>query len=539
MATWRSASACSSSPSDGAVSAGITVDLVDGVKASLSNLVREARRRFPHLAYADVRFEVSEAKSASAENGASKASGDDYGLALGVRVLAGDRMIAAGYAGQTLGAADVPALERVVREALAQAYRRAMVNGEMKADAREKFGALGLALADTRLHPVPPRQATVPAVYEMDPRAVPLDEMVRYTADVSRQVAALDPRLRYNYIGARTQLSRELFASSDGALIDQAFAITQGTAVVVAATDAASQELYDVSGHQRGWETLLHGVDEPLMRLPAFVDFALALARESLELVDAPVLPSSDGEVVVVTDPHYNTLVAHEIVGHPVELDRGLKMETAYAGRSWLLRSLTEHQLGKRIASPLVSAYSDPSLPGYGHYAYDHEGTPARRVVHIEDGIFTGFMNSRQTAAIFGGEPNGHWKATDASLVPLVRMSNTVFAAGTRDPAGILREVDRGYYVAGHRIPSIAESRENFRISARRVYEIRDGRLGQLYRDGGILADTRDYLMNVDAVGSDFFLYPIPNCGKGQPMQTKRLGNGGPTMRSRARVTGG
>jgi len=27
-------------------------------------------------------------------------------------------------------------------------------------------------------------------------------------------------------------------------------------------------------------------------------------------------------------------------------------------------------------------------------------------------------MNSRQTAAIFGGEPNGHWKATDASLVP-------------------------------------------------------------------------------------------------------------------------
>ncbi len=45
--------------------------------------------------------------------------------------------------------------------------------------------------------------------------------------------------------------------------------------------------------------------------------------------------------------------------------------------------------------------------------------------------------------------------------------------------------------------------------------------------------------MHVDAVGTDFRLYPIPNCGKGQPMQTKRLGNGGPTMRSRARVVGG
>jgi TldD protein len=102
-----------------------------------------------------------------------------------------------------------------------------------------------------------------------------------------------------------------------------------------------------------------------------------------------------------------------------------------------------------------------------------------------------------------------------------------------------VKEVDHGYYVAGHRTPSIAESRENFRISARGVYEIRNGQLGRLYRDGGIAADSRDYLMNVDAVGTDFRLYPIPNCGKGQPMQTKRLGNGGPTMRTRARVLGG
>ena len=103
-----------------------------------------------------------------------------------------------------------------------------------------------------------------------------------------------------------------------------------------------------------------------------------------MALAVAPVLPTSDREVVVVTDPHYNTLVSHEIIGHPVELDRALKMETAYAGRSWLLGGLTEHQVGRRVASPLVTAYSDPSLPGFGHYKYDHEGTPARRVVHID-----------------------------------------------------------------------------------------------------------------------------------------------------------
>ena len=516
----------------------ITVDLIERVKPTVEACLGDAARRLPGLRHADLRLEVVEGKWALAENGAPKGSGEDERLALGVRVLAGERTVAPGYVGLTLGAADLTELERLLRDALASAYRRATFNADMKADAREKFGPLGEALADTRLAPVEIRRDTVGAVYRVDPRTVELAEMVRYATDVSREVAAAASAVKYNWISTLTQLSRELFASTEGALIDQAFALTQGACAVVAVAGQASLGLHDVLGHQRGWGILLEGVEDPLVRFPPFREFSVALAREAAELAAAPPLPSSDREVVVVTDPHYNTLVSHEIIGHPVELDRALKMETAYAGRSWLLRGLGEHQVGRQVASPLVTAYSDPSLPGYGHYTYDHEGTPARRVVHIDRGVFRGFMNSRQTAAIFGGEPNGHWKATGASLVPLIRMSNTVFDAGTRAPEDILSEVDHGWYVAGHRTPSIAESRENFRISARRVYEIRNGALGRLYRDGGIMADSRDYLMNVDAVGSDFRLYPIPNCGKGQPMQTKKLGNGGPTMRSRARLAG-
>jgi TldD protein len=71
-----------------------------------------------------------------------------------------------------------------------------------------------------------------------------------------------------------------------------------------------------------------------------------------------------------------------------------------------------------------------------------------------------------------------------------------------------------------------------------KVYEIRNGEIGGLFRNGGIMSDTRDYFMSIDAVGNDFRLFSIPNCGKGQPMQTKRMGNGGPTMRGRARLSG-
>jgi TldD protein len=516
----------------------ITTDVVDALRAMVPELLRDRARTLPHLCYADVRIEVAEGKMATAENGGPKLASADYAAALGVRALAGRQMTAPGYAGRALGVADLPRLAHIMTEELGHAYCRALANGEAKAETRDKLGVVGGSLVDARLVPVRVARDVVPAVYETDPRALPLDEVVRFTTEVAREVVALDRRLTYSSLATHTELSRELFCSTEGASIDQSFAHTQGSLYVVATGNGTSQEIYDVLGHQRGWEILTRGIHEATLEFPDFRSFARDLAREALELCQAPALPPTDGEVTVVTDPHYVALVAHEIVGHPSELDRGLKMETAYAGRSWLLRTLTATQLGQAVASPLVTAFSDPALPGYGHYAYDHEGTPASRVTHIERGIFRGFLNSRQTAAILGVTPNGHAKASDAALVPLIRMSNTVFAPGDRDPRDILGEVDHGYYVAGHRIPSIAESRENFRISARRVYEIRNGELGRLHRDGGLTADSRRYLMNVDAMGTDFRLFPIPNCGKGQPMQTKRLGNGGPTMRSRARLTG-
>src|SRR5262249_60602207 len=104
--------------------------------------VRAGAGGLPHLAYADGRLEITEAKSATAENGGAKSSSDDYAFGLGVRVLAGDRALAPGYLGLTLGAADVDDLPRVIREALERAYRRPLVNAQLKAEPPEKVRPL-------------------------------------------------------------------------------------------------------------------------------------------------------------------------------------------------------------------------------------------------------------------------------------------------------------------------------------------------------------------------------------------------------------
>lgn len=516
----------------------ITVEMLDRMRPNLRTLVTEQAGKLPGLRYCDVRIEVREEKGAAAENGQEKASAEDYSFDFGVRVIAGARASAAGYYGRILGAADAQNIEAVVWDGIRQAHQRARASARLKGMARRRFSILGESLVPAALAEVPAVRDTVPASYTVDPRSVPLAEAMKLAVEGCRMVQSQSSRIGYCATTTSTFLLRELFLSSQGADIDQSFAQTEGFAVAICGGEHGNYDVYDSTGHQRGWELLTQGYNHGPILLPSFMDFCRNLGATAAQMAAAPPLKPPDKEVVVVTDPHFNTLLVHEVVGHPSELDRALKYETAYAGRSWFLKDLKDNQLGKQIASPLVTAFSDPLMEGYGSFKYDHEGTPARRAYIIRKGVLEEFLNNRQTAAIMGVAPNGSARATEACLIPLIRMTNTIFAPGQRDPQSIIGEVEDGYYIAGHRTPSIAESRENFRITAVKVYEIKNGQLGRLYRDGGITADTRDYFMSIDAVGNDLRVNPIPNCGKGQPMQAKRMSNGGPTMRGVARLTG-
>jgi TldD protein len=490
-----------------------------------------------------MRFEAMFDRAAVANDGEPRNNSESEAAAfsLTVHYAAAEGVVGHGQTGAEIGrlALSRSKLLAALNSGLVEALERA------KANARGKNGVLKLLGAGARtlklsamVEPSTVRDE-VAAIFVRDPRTLTSGELMNGCREASAAVAALGEEIVYNVVAATAELRHELFINSAGAMISQGFAFSQGDCYVVAQTAAGHQETYDTIGQQRGFEALAEGWRDELMPNPNLQTFALELAQETRELARAPVLKPPDREVVVVTDPHFNALVAHEIVGHPSEADRALKMEAAYAGRSWLLRSLEQNEIGRPIGSPLLWACSDPGLNGYGQYRYDHEGTPGRRVVHIEGGVFRGFLNSRATAAALGAEPNGSARASEGWHVPLVRMSNTFFMPGESDPQQMISDVEHGYYVCGNSIPSIAESRENFRISARRVYEIEHGRLGRLYRSGSVMADSKRFFTLVDAVGNDLRLIAIPNCGKGQPMQVKRMSNGGPTLRSRARLGGG
>ena len=79
-------------------------------------------------------------------------------------------------------------------------------------------------------------------------------------------------RIVYSAASTSTFLLRELFLSSDGANIDQSFAQTEGFAIAICAGDQGNFELYDFTGHQRGWEIMTEGYDNGLL---SFLDSSI------------------------------------------------------------------------------------------------------------------------------------------------------------------------------------------------------------------------------------------------------------------------
>ncbi|WP_414752325.1 TldD/PmbA family protein [Anabaena sp. CCY 9910] len=92
----------------------------------------------------------------------------------------------------------------------------------------------------------------------------------------------------------------------------------------------------------------------------------------------------------------------------------------------------TPDDLGKQIASPLLSVYDDALHPAnIGAESFDGEGTPTRKIRLIENGILTGFLHSAGTAKRLNTQPTGN-----ASIGAKVSVSPNfyhVFASGNSE----------------------------------------------------------------------------------------------------------
>ena len=250
----------------------VTVEILDRMRPNLASLVMERAKRLPGMRFCDLRLQVREERGAVAENGNEKGSAEDYVFDFGVRVIAGARNSAPGFYGRILGSADADNIESVVWEGIRQAHQRARASSRLKRATVGRLGSLGQGITSTNLAPVRAVQDTLSATYVVDPRTVPLSENVKIAVDGCKAVQGQSQSIVYAATSVSTFLLRELYLSSDGAEIDQSFAQTEGFAIAICSGEHGNYELYDFTGHQRGWEVLTQGYDNGQIVLPNFID---------------------------------------------------------------------------------------------------------------------------------------------------------------------------------------------------------------------------------------------------------------------------
>lgn len=454
--------------------------------------------------YADARLVSEESESLTVRNQEMEGIDRSFSKGLGIRVLVN------GYWGFA-ATARLDDAEIARTAALAAEIARA---------------AARLPMEPVRLSELEPVTATWRTPLQEDPFTVALDEKVALLMETSRRGEHVKG---VAFSEAMLDLYRRttFFASSEGAAIEQTIVHSGGGMEITAMADGEVQRRSfpnSFRGHIRaaGYEHI---------RSLGLTEEAERIAHEAVELLSAPECPSE--VTTLVLDSSQVILQMHESIGHPVELDRVLGMEEAYAGTSFL----TPDDRGKlRYGSDRITVVADSTLPGgLGTFAYDDEGVPAQRVPLIENGIFQNFISGRDTAPVIGGRSTGAMRADGWQNLPLIRMTNINLEPGDGTLAEIIRDTKDGIYMDTNQSWSIDDKRVNFQFGCETARRIKDGRLTDLYKNPNYTGITTEFWGSCDAVGGaeEWTVWGTPNCGKGQPGQAARVGHAASPARFR------
>ena len=323
------------------------------------------------------------------------------------------------------------------------------------------------------------------------------------------------------------QRDDKTFASTEGAYIEQRlYESGCGINAVAVGGGEVQNRSYPNSG---GRHQVTEGFE--FVRRQDLPGNAGRVAEEAVALLSAPQCPS--GEMTVVLDGSQVALQIHESCGHPVELDRVMGTEAAFAGTSFLtLDKLGSYQYG----SEHVSIIADGSLHGgLGTFGYDDEGVPAQRVPIIENGVLVNYLTDRQSAAHLDQRSNGTGRASSWGRIPLVRMTNLSIQPGTWRFEDLLADTGDGLYMQTNRSWSIDDRRLNFQFGTEIAWEIKNGKLGTMYRNPTYTGITPRFWNGCDAVCNEesYVVWGTPNCGKGQPSQVAHVGHGAAPARFR------
>ena len=205
-------------------------------------------------------------------------------------------------------------------------------------------------------------------------------------------------------------------------------------------------------------------------------------------------------------------------------------MEANFAGTSFLtLDKLRNLRYGTDLVNVVADARPEHG-PGLGTFAFDDEGVPAQCTPIITNGLFTGYLSSRETAHTIGASRSGGTlRAEGWNRLPIIRMTNVSILPGnkplTREQ--LIGDTDSGIYMETNRSWSIDDKRYNFQFGCEIGWEIKNGKRVRTLKNPSYSGITTDFWNSMDAICSrdEWTLWGTPNCGKACPSRQQPAGS--------------
>jgi len=458
----------------------------------------------PSLRYADLRYTATHQQHVKVRNGEVDDLSSTVDRAVGVRVLVGN-----GWGFAATSDLSGASIRKTAQRALEVAAASNVASTQ-----------------EVILSDLEPRVATWESPYRIDPWSVPIDKKLEHLMNATEPMRG-DPRIHQVSGEISCYRQEKVFASTAGSFIEQT-TTQMGGGIEAVAIDAGEFQRrtypnpFGGDYQSEGWEFIER------------LDMAAKgqqIRDEALELLYAPKAPA--GRFDLIVGSAQLALQVHESCGHPTELDRAMGLEISLAGGSFLQPSM----LGTfRYGSPLVNLVADATIPGaLGSFAFDDDGVPAQRFHLVKDGIFVDYLTGRDTAPSLGRKSNGTVRAETAARIPIIRMTNINLEPGDTPLDAIIADTKRGILVETNKSWSIDDLRLNFQFGCEVAWEIENGRVGRMLRNPLYTGDTPGFWRSCDAIAdrASWQIWGLPNCGKGDPMQTMRVAHGAPAARFR------
>lgn len=459
--------------------------------------------------YCDLRIVDERSRALATKNGKVGGASDSESQGIGIRVLAN-------------GAWGFSASDDLSRAAVEATTARAFDIAKASSHVKQQ---------DVRLAPEKAVTAEWTTPCKIDPFTISVEQNIDLLFKIDAELRAVaGVTLAETSMNFRRE--EQWFASSEGANIHQTKYTTGAgfTAYSFAGTEIQKRSYPSSFGGQwqnKGYEL----VDE--LKL---IENARRIGEETVALHKADKCP--EGAFDIILESSQLGLQIHESVGHPIELDRVLGMEANFAGTSFLtldkLRSL-------RYGSDLVNIVADARQehgPGLGTFAFDDEGVPAQCTPIITNGLFTGYLSSRETAHTIGSNRSGGTlRAEGWNRLPIIRMTNISILPGEKPLSleQLIASTDYGILMQTNRSWSIDDKRYNFQFGCEMGWEIKGGKRSRLLKNPSYSGITTEFWNSMDAICSrdEWTLWGTPNCGKGQPQQVMGTGHGASPARFR------